>query len=154
MFDPNAFLSAAVDPMATKMEVCPEGEHPFMMDTEGKMLQPKNVKGTSDKGPYDFWQLELVALCQSEEVKQKLSRQKVPVRMRINLDLDLNTGKPETGPNKNVALGRLREALGQNKPGWAPSALLGAGPFIGLVKHTQGKDGNTYADIVKVVPIS
>lgn len=152
-FDPNAFMNATAEPMATQMPVCPQGEYPFVLDSDGKMLVPKNIKGVGEKGPYDFWQLELVALCQSEEVKQKLGRQKVPVRLRINLDLDAN-GRPESGEGKNVALGRLREALGQNKPGWSPSQLLGAGPFIGKVSHTEGRDGNTYADITRTAKIA
>lgn len=154
MFDPNAFMTAAADPMPTQVQSVREGEFPFVLDTDGKMLTPKNLKGTSDKGPYNFWQLELVALCQSEEEKQRLGRNKLTVRLRVNLDLDPNTGKLEGGPNKNVALGRLREALGQNNPGWTPTALLGAGPFIGKVAHTTGKDGNVYADIVRVTKIS
>lgn len=153
MFDPNAFMTAAADPMPTQMEVLREAEFPFILDTDGKMLIPKNIKGVSDKGPYDFWQLELVALCQDEGEKQRLGRNKISVRMRVNLDLDPNSGRLEVGPNKNVALGKLRDALGQNGPGWTPQRLLGAGPFIGKVKHTQSK-GNTYADIERVTKIS
>lgn len=155
MFDVNAFMSSTAEPMSTQMAVCPEGEYPFQMDTDGKMLQPKNLKGVSGKtgNAYDFWQLELVANCLSEEVKQKLGRQKVPVRLRINLDIDVNAGKLETGEGKNVALGRLRETLKQNQPGWSPSMLLGAGPFIGKVTHTKGSDGAVYADITRTAPI-
>ncbi len=155
-FDPNAFMQAAADPMPTQMEVIREGEFPFVMDGDNKMLIPKNLKGVSAKtgNAYDFWQIELVALCQDEGEKQRLGRQKLPVRMRINLDLDPNNGSLVVGTNKNVALGKLREALGQNKPGWSPSALLNAGPFIGKVAHTNGSDGSTYADIVRVTKIS
>lgn len=155
MFDVNAFLSSSAEPMATQMEVCPEGEFAFMLDSDGKMLTPKNLKGTSQKtgNPYDFWQWELTALCMSEEVKQKLGRQKVPVRLRINLDIDANAGKLETGPNKNVGLGKLRDALKQNNAGWTPQQLLGAGPFLGKVTHTKDDKGNTYADVVRTAPV-
>lgn len=154
MFDPNQFINAAHDPMPTQFEVCPEGEYVFVLDSNPKMIVPRNIKGISAKGePYDFWQMELTALCQDENVRKRLGRDRVPVRMRINLDID-DAGRLETGPNKNVSLGRLRDALNQNKPGWTPSALIGAGPFLGRVVHTEGRDGQTYAEIVRVARIS
>lgn len=155
MFDVNEFMNASVDTaMSTQMIVCPEGEYPFMIGSDAQMLVPKNLTGISNKTgkPYDFWQLELTCLCMSDEVKQKLKRDNVPVRLRINLDLE--GGKLKTGEGENVALGRLREALGQNKPGWKPADLLNAGPFIGKVEHSQGKDGAVYADIGRVAKIS
>ena len=153
-FDPNQFMNSAADPMQTQMTVCPEGEYPFMIDSDPKQLAPKNVKGISQKtgNPYDFWQLELNCVCLDEAVKQKLSRQKVVVRYRVNLDLNANGGL-EVGPDKNIGMGRLREALGQNRPGWKPADLLGAGPFIGKVSHTTSGDA-TYADISRVAKVS
>jgi hypothetical protein len=68
--------------------------------------------------------------------------------------LELNEqGKLATGPNKNVSLGRLRDALGQNDPSWTPQKLLGAGPFIGKVSHTQVKEA-IYADVTRAAKIS
>lgn len=154
MFDPNAFMQSAVDPMSTQMEVVPEGDFRFMIDADPKQLTPKNIKGTSSKTgePYDFWQIELNCLLLDDAVKQRLGREKVTVRLRLNLDLN-PSGQLEVGPNKNVGLGQLRDALGQNKPGWSPAQLLGAGPFIGKVKHTT-TDKGTFADIQRVAKIS
>ncbi len=157
MFDPNAFAEGAVDaPMSTTPPVCPEGEYVFMLDSDPAMLVPKELKGTSGRTgkDYHFWQLPLMAICQDSAVKEKMKRDTLKVRCFINLDLD-DGGRPETGEGKNVALGRLREALGQNKPGWKPKDLLGAGPFIGRVKHTQGKNpGDVYADITNTTKVS
>lgn len=154
MFNAEEFMNAATDPMATQMQVCPEGEWLFIIDTDPAQLQPKNVKGISSRTgkPYDFWQIELNCHCQSEEPKAKLGRDKLMVRMRLNLDLD-PSGRPMTGPDKNVQLGRLREALGQNTPGWSPKSLLGAGPFIGKVEHQTGEKG-TFANIERVSRVS
>lgn len=151
MFDPEKFMSAAVDPMATQFEVCPEGEFPFIIDSDPKQLTPENIKGVSDRTgkPYDFWQISLVCWCMDDAVRQKLGREKLSCRMRLNLDIDPTTGGLAVGPDKNISLGRLRDALGQNKPGWTPANLLGAGPFIGLVKHTKNDKG-TFADITRV----
>lgn len=150
MFNLDDFAKATVDaPMETTYPVHPEGEFPFMFDAEPKMLEVKHIAGTNDRGSYDFYQLELVALAQSPEVKASMGRDKVTVRCRVNLDFDEN-GKLATGTGKNVLLGQIREALDQNRPGWSPQQILGAGPFLGRVKQSEGKDGRKYADIVAV----
>lgn len=154
-FDPAAFMNTPSDPLPTQYEVVPEGEFKMLLDSDPKMLEVRKVEGVSQKtgNPYLFYQLELNCIILDDAVKAKLGREKVTSRMRINLDFD-DQGRLQTGPNKNVALGQLREALGQNKPGWTPQALLGAGPFIGRVKHTSGKDGATYADVVRAGKIT
>lgn len=155
MFDPNTFMSAAVEPMSTQFEVIPEGEYLFIIDGNPAQLAPKNLKGISERTgkPYDFWQIELTCLCQDAAVKAKLGRENLSCRLRLNLDVDPTTGGLAVGPDKNISLGRLRDALGQNKPGWTPQQLLGAGPFIGLVKHTSNDKG-TFADIARVGKVS
>lgn len=154
-FDPQAFMNSASDPMPTQYPVCPEGEYLFVIDSDPKACTVENVSGISQKTgkPYDFNQMVLACLCQDDGVRQKLGQERVTVRLRINLDLDPSTNKLVAGEGKNVALGRLREALGQNKPGWTPQNLLGAGPFMGLVKHTTTEKG-TFADIARVSKVS
>jgi hypothetical protein len=152
MFDLDQFVNQTVDaPMATSFPVHPEGEFPFMFDADPKMLQVKHLEGTSQRtgNPYNFYQWELLAISQDPSVKQKMGREKVTVRCRVNLDIDQN-GRFETGEGKNVLLGQIRDALGQNGAGWSPKQLLGAGPFIGRVRQTEGNDGKKYADIVAV----
>jgi hypothetical protein len=153
-FDPNAFMNSVADPMPTQMSVCPEGEYPFLIDSDPKGISAQNLKGVGkDSGkPYDFHQMEINCILADEAIKAKLNRDRVTVRFRVNLDVDAS-GKLLNGQDKNVSLGRLREALNQNKPGWKPADLLGAGPFIGKVEHTTVK-GVTYADIVRVAKIS
>jgi hypothetical protein len=165
MFDANAFVQAAVDPLSTQFEVVPEGEWQMMIDSDPKQLAdttddnkaPVGIKrhaGTSEKTgkAYDFYDWTLMCVVTDQRVRDKLKREGVKVRMRLSLDLS-DSGGLDTGPNKNVALGRLREALNQNKPGWTPQALLGAGPFIGKVSHTQVKDA-IYADVTRAARIS
>ena len=156
-FDPSAFMNTPADPLPTAYEVVPEGEYQMLLDSDLKMLEVRKIEGVSSKSgePYLFYQIELSCLVLDEKVKQKLGRDKVTARMRINLDLD-EAGKLNSGPNRNVALGQLREALGQNKTGWTPQQLLGAGPFIGRVKHVADKKNPDvkYAEISNVAKIT
>lgn len=153
MFDPQQFASSNVAPLDTQIAICPEGEWKFVVGSDPKMLVPRNVKGESAKGAYDFWSLDITCECVDDNVKQQLGRDKVTVRYSVNLDLDGN-GNLDAGKGKNVSLGQLREALGQNAdPTWTPGKLLGAGPFVGKVTHTQNK-GKTYANITRAAPLS
>lgn len=156
-FDPQQFMNTPSDPLPTAYEVIPEGEYKMLLDSDPKMLEVKKVEGVSSKTgePYLFYQIELSCLVLDEKVKAKLGREKVTARMRINLDFD-DAGKLTTGPNKNVALGQLRDALGQNKPGWTPQQLLGAGPFIGRVKHQASKTNPEmkFAEVVRAGKIT
>lgn len=154
MFDPKQFASSTAQPMSTQVEVCPEGEFPFTIDSENK-LEPRNVKGVSANGnAYDFWSLDLTCICQDDSVKQQLGRNKVTARLSLNLDLDENGGL-DVGKGKNVSLGQLRDALGQNQPGWNPGMLLGAGPFIGKVVHRENPKGGTpFVNITRTARMS
>src|SRR5262245_21118115 len=115
MFDANSFVSAAVDPLSTQFEVCPEGEWQMMIDTDPKQLSEttddekvsvgiKHHAGTSQKTgrEYDFYDWTLMCVVIDDRVKQKLQRESVKVRMRLSLDLDGD--KLATGANKNVAI--------------------------------------------------
>lgn len=152
MFNPDEFMQSTVDPLSTTFQVCPEGDYPFIIDSDPKAINFRNVKGTSDKGPYDFHVMEINCICLDDSVKQRLNREKVTVRLSVNLDLDA-AGKLDTGKDKNITLGRLRDAVNQNNPGWNPKMLLGAGPFMGKVEHSTSK-GNVYANIVRTAKIS
>jgi len=156
-FDPAQFMNTPADPLPTTYEVIPEGEYKMLLDSDPKMLEVKKIEGVSQKSgdAYLFYQLELNCLVLDDKLKAKLGRDRVTARMRINLDFT-DDGKLENAPNRNVALGRLREALGQNKPGWTPQQLLGAGPFIGRVRHNSSKTNpeQKFAEVVNAAKIS
>lgn len=157
MFNADDFLNSALaTPLSTEFQVIPEGDHPFLLDADPEMLKPREVKFNDKQTgePKSFFQLELTAVCQSDKVRADMGRDRVTCRMRVNLDLD-SSGRLDGGKGKNVALGRLFEAVGKNRPGVTIKDLLGAGPFIGRVKHTRSeKDGRVYADISNVAPIA
>ena len=66
-----------------------------------------------------------------------MGRDKVVVSKQIILDVTPN-GAIDTGKNKNIELGRLRAAAGQNdgQP-WSVGHLRGAGPMMVKVVHVD-----------------
>lgn len=168
-FDPNKFVNTAVnEPNATTYPVAPEGEFKMLIDDDPKQLQPRDaaagnyvgleeISGVSQKTgkPYLFHQWTLNAVVLDDKVKEVLGQDKPKVRLRINLDFT-DTGDLATGEGRNVKLGQLKEALDQNKPGWTPSQVLGAGPFIGRIAHSSNPNDpeKKYADVVAFARIS
>ena len=157
-FNAEAFLQQSVDAAnATTFEVCPEGEYLFMVDTENDTINVRELSRVSAKtgNPYSFHVLEVQCVCLDDKVRTQLGRDKVRVRASMNIDLD-DAGRLETGKNKNVSLGQFKDALSQNVPGWSPMKLLGAGPFMGRVKHnTSAKNPQQkFAEIVATARVS
>jgi hypothetical protein len=125
-FDPNTFIDQQVDQSSeTKTTPVPEADYPAVV---------KQVKGNAlPKGQAI---LEVHWLIDDEQMAKQLNRDELVVRQTIFLDIAEN-GALEFGTNKNVQLGKVREALGQNKPGqvWAPRMLEGRGPAMIKVTH-------------------
>lgn len=92
----------------------------------------------------------------SDELKEKLGLEKPTVQDRIFLDLN-EDGSLAFGPNKNVKLGRTREAVGQNDPSktWNFNMLRGAGPVLIMVEHNYNKKGEgPFANISRIARAS
>ena len=75
----------------------------------------------------------------------------------VNLDVS-DDGGIATGKNKNIELGRVRKAVGQNADGpWNITQLRGAGPVLVKVVHREGdrKDGSKWkrAEVDQVVSL-
>lgn len=128
-FDPQAFLQEEVtEPFETKFTPVPEDDYTAVIGTSEKSVAVR----TTDKGQV-LADLQWEIL--DEAVKQALSMDTVIVRQSIFLDVT-DQGKLDFGKNKNIQLGRLREALGQNTTGpWSLTRLRGAGPAIITVKQ-------------------
>ena len=89
-----------------------------------------------------------------EALKASLGLEKPTVQDRIFLDVNKD-GSIAFGPNKNVRLGRTREAVGQNDPKkpWNFNMLRGGGPVLLKVSHRFNKQTGEgpYASIDRVV---
>jgi len=138
-FDPELFMSTSVDAeMATKYDPVPEGEYTGVIKSVA-IRNPKENMVILDV----TWDIDDPALA------ERLGRESVTVRQSVFLDIS-DSGGIAVGPNKNVGLGRLREAVGQNNPGpWSPAMLEGAGPARITVEHRIDGE-NTYDGVKRV----
>ena len=81
-----------------------------------------------------------------------MNMERVSVRQSIFIDME-SDGRIALGENRNVKLGKLREALGQNNAGaWAPRMLVGAGPVtIKTINKPDKNDPETiYSNVQRV----
>lgn len=156
MFDADVFMTQQVDaPMATTLQGVPDGEYVAMVgDFDSSAFKTIPVKGE------DRYVLEIPFLIQDDALKAKLGREQITHRETYWLDFDAN-GALATGPDKNVRLGQLRAAVGQNVAGqpWAPAMLRGMGPVRIAIKSTtkvnpQTQESRTYTNITKYAKIS
>ena len=146
-FDPETFMHSEVE---GKMEVTftpvPEGEFgAYIDDIEAASVETKN-------GPAPV--LYVTYAITDEEVKEQIDLDHPTVRQTVWLDFD-DSGALSFSTNKNVRLGRIREATGQNVDGepWSPSMLKGAGPVTVKVGHRYNSETGEgpYADVQRVV---
>lgn len=140
-FDPDSFMQQNVDaPMATSVRLIPEKEYPAMIgDFTSEAFQQIDFtykKGKRAGQPGTMTKFSIPFILQDEAVKADLGREELVVYCELNLDIDPATGALDFGPDKNVRLGQLRQAVGQNAAGpWSPASLKGAGPLMVAVKH-------------------
>jgi hypothetical protein len=161
-FDPATFMNQTVDePISADYVLCPEGEYQAMIDDFDENVFRTNEfvysKGPSAGLPGEMTTFNCPWVIQDDRAKLALNRDKVIVPMPVILDFDQN-GALDHGTNKNVKLGQLREATGQNGKGpWTIANLKNAGPAMVRVVHREitRKDKTKYkmAEIDRVVPI-
>lgn len=130
-FNPDSFMnSTSTEANDTQYTPVPEGEFQATIDkVEAKVV------GQETPRPI----LNVTWKTSDESVKNATGRAENSVRQTIWLDVT-ESGGLDFGKGKNVGLGKLRDALGQNKPGqaWAPGMLVGGVAKI-KVKHSIDK---------------
>ena len=131
-FDPEMFMSQDTEEeMETKYTPIPEDDYVSMID---ETLSLKEVNGTPV--------VNLYHVIDAPDLAEQMGMERISVQQSIFLDVAPD-GSLAIGPNKNVKLGKLREALGQNKSGqkWNINMLAGAGPLrIKVVKKPDAND--------------
>ena len=130
-FNPDEFLmSESEETLATKFIPWPEGEcEVFVQDVKADKVGQNNRPV-----------LKVIFSTQAQEIKDHLSMDEPKLNHTVWLDIDEETGRLAAGTNKNIGLGRLREALGQNNgSAWAPSHMIGQ-PCVISVGHDPDKN--------------
>lgn len=161
-FDADAFMQQTIDaPLATEFLLCPTGTYKAMIDDfTSEALEAVDFeykKGDRAGQPGQFTKFKCPFVIDDAAAQAKLGKDKVVVSKEMILDRD-DIGQLDFGVNRNVDLGRIRNAVGQNNPGpWAIGQLRGAGPLYVKVIHEtiKRKDGTKFlrAAIGEVSPI-
>lgn len=141
-FDPNVFLNQEIKGAnEVKFTPVPIGEYSGYIDDIAM-------------DEYDGQPILIVTYALiSEALKKELGLEKPTVQDRVFLDVD-EAGALAFGINKNVRLGRIREAVGQNAQGkkWNMNMLRGAGPVMLMVEHRFNKTTGEgpYANVTRI----
>lgn len=159
-FDADTFLTQTIDaPLSEFVEPIPEGDYPAMIDdfdsSAVEQVEFTYKKGPNAGSPGTMTKLTINWVIQDEALKARLDRDKVTARQQIILDIADNGGL-DFGKGKNVTLGQLRAAVGQNAAGaWSIMNLRGAGPAMIHVGHRQDKNNpeRKYAEVTRVAPL-
>lgn len=152
-FDPEAFLSSAtVDgELSTEVTVCPEGTYRGQI---GDRIDARQFTSEKSGTPRTFTVISINWEVLDDAVRAELDREHVYVRQDFFLDLDEN-GALDTSKGKNVDLGRLRAAVGQNDmSGWTFNNLKGAMATIQVRQRSDEKNPQRkYAEVARVAAI-
>lgn len=161
-FNPEDFMNQTVDqPLQFERTLVPEGEYRAMID-DFTSEAFETFSFTYKKGPRagsegQMHKFTCPIVIDDDAVRASMQMDKVRVYQTCTLDFD-DQGNLQQGPNRNIDLGKLRHAVGQNNAGpWSIGMLRGAGPFMVKVQHRTGKrkDGTDFklAEPVRFAPI-
>lgn len=150
-FDPSQFLDfTTTDANSTERVPCPPGEY----DAQVEKLETRTWTSKTDPTKSGVT-LEVTWSIQDQTVLQQLDKDKVTVKQGVMLDFT-DTGSLDMGKGKNIGLGRLRAATGNNVPGrpFAPSMLMGCMAKV-RVSHEPSKDDPSvvYDRVTAVAPM-
>jgi hypothetical protein len=153
MFDADKFMQTNITgPSSTTVLICPEGEFKAVVDDGDKAITARSFPGKDGKS--DSHQMQVLFSILDDAAKAAVKRDKCLVPMTVWLDVDDN-GNLDTSEGRNVGLGRLRKALGQNEGAWNPPMMKGKGPVMVKVSHrADPKDPSIkYAEVTRVSAI-
>lgn len=152
MFDADAFMNQQTSgPMSTQIIPCPEGEWTAKVSDGDNFVTFREVN--TKNGPRPICRINYEVL--DDSARQKVGRDRLFVIQDIWLDTT-SSGQIDTSEGKNVKLGQLRQALGQNDGSWSFPMLKGAGPLMVRVSQRSDPDDpqTKYAEVQRVAKIS
>lgn len=151
VFEPSIYEEMVFEQSnETKTTPIPEGQYRGLIDKiELRQMTIKNGPNAGQTRLILGVSWEVLEI--DEELLAELGRDRVIVRQDIWLDID-DHGSIAFGPNRNVGLGRLREAVGLNTPGkpFTFKTLEGAGPALITIGERPVESGDVYNEVKKV----
>lgn len=171
MFDTNDILGGTYENANdTEVSLPPPGTYvgtivhdPSLPDEPvngSKRITARRGESKNDDGTTRPWMLINVPFRLKDTVNPESPVNGRICRMTIFLDLVTNPDGSVTldfGPERNIGLGRLREAVGQNQAGeaWSIHNLAGQSCQVEVAHEASRKEeGRFYANVVKVAPLS
>lgn len=144
-FNPDTFLNSETNEAnATTYVPVPEGEfNASIKDVKPRVLSDGRAV------------LDLSWIVDDEQARVETGMAEPLVRQTLWLDIT-EQGGLDFGKGKNVGLGRVREALGQNQSGkpWAPGMLIGGVAKIKVTHSIDKRDNVTVqANVSSVVAL-
>lgn len=147
LFNPETFMDSVVTgASATSVTPIPAGEYSAVIDE----IKPRSV---NRKDGSQGLALDITWQVLNPELAAQLGREKIIARQSLLLDTT-PAGTLDLGKDRNVQLGKVRAAVGQNNPNepWKPANLRGAGPAKILISHRpdQRDSSMIYAEVTRV----
>jgi len=147
-FNVAEFMNESIDGVLdTKIDPIPEGEHMAQIGTGEKDIDVSS--GISPKNNKPWLRLDMMLDFTDPNLATLLKREKVRGRYSIMLDLN-EAGKLDTRPQRNVNLGKLRDAVSQNRAGAWNFNMLKGQPIKVKIKQKQLDSGDTVSEVVAV----
>ena len=142
-FNPDDFLASEINAAnSTNRVPCPEGDYVATVKSiAARTWQSKKDPGLSGVS------LDVTWIIDDQNAKDVTGLNEVQVRQGIMLDMT-EDGQLDTGNGKNISLGRLRDAVDLNKPGFTFLKLQGQ---TARVKVNHRIDGDRIFDEIKAV---
>lgn len=126
MLNTEEFLQTTTDSaLDTRLEPCPAGDWSAIA---GKPEVRSFTYKSGDKEGETGYRMVIRWEIQDEEAKRQVDRDKLSVTQSILLDLTEDGNGLDFGKGKNIGLGQIRDAIGQNTPGqpWSPAMIEGS----------------------------
>lgn len=136
-FDASSFLETVFqEPTDTERTLCPVAEYPATVEK----LDARKWSKDGKSGIF----LDVIWNVESDEARTACKRDKVLVKQGIGFDLTPEGMIDMEKAKANVALGKLRDAMGLNSGNFNPNMLVGRMARIRVTHSTSTKDGVTY----------
>lgn len=144
-FNVAEFMAESIDGVLdTKIDPIPEGEHMAQIGTGDKDIDLASGIGKTNK---PWLRLDMMLNFTDPNLATQLKREQVKGRYSIMLDLN-EAGKLDLRPQRNVHLGKLRDAVNQNRPGAWNFNMLKGQPIKVKIKHKTLDSGDTVSEVV------